>query len=172
MQFKLQVYSEEHNKFVLDSNKNWDYPIPVGAEIQKSLEVHQIKSELIEENEDLNEHLLTYKTETIAPRSIDEIFVMPSIVRQKDLSDDEDLEDTSEKIQDIRNIIECEDNFIIFGIKECGKTILLDKIRIEILKGGYSKEYIPVSLDFRSLKREKDIISKISDFWRCRKVTT
>lgn len=172
LQFKLQVYSEEHNKFVLDSNKNWDYPIPVGAEIQKSLEVHQIRSELIEENEDLNEHLLTYKTETIAPRSIDEIFVMPSIVRQKDLSDDEDLEDTSEKIQDIRNIIECEDNFIIFGIKECGKTILLDKIRIEILKGGYSKEYIPVSLDFRSLKREKDIISKISDFWRCRKVTT
>lgn len=52
LQFKLQVYSEEHNKFVLDSNKNWDYPIPVGAEIQKSLEVHQIKSELIEENED------------------------------------------------------------------------------------------------------------------------
>lgn len=48
----------------------------------------------------------------------------------------------------------------------------MDKIRIEILKGGYSKEYIPVSLDFRSLKREKDIISKISDFWRCRKVTT
>ena len=27
-------------------------------------------------------------------------------------------------------------------------------------------------MDFRSLKREKDIISKISDFWRCRKVTT
>ncbi len=171
LQFKLQVYSEEHNKFVLDKNKEWSYQIPACEEVRKRLEIHQIKIDLKEDNEDLNEHLLTYKTETVAPRSIDGIFVMPSIVRQKDLSDDENIEDTSETIKSISDLIESDDNFIVFGIKECGKTILLDKIRIEALNCGYVKDYIPVSLDFRSIKKEKDIISKIAAFWRCRKQT-
>lgn len=167
--FQLHVYSEEQNKFVLNPNKNWEYSIPVGREIQKRLEIHNIKIDLKENNEDLNEHLLTYKTETVAPHSIDGIFVMPSIIRQKDLSDDENLEDTSETVKDIQELIESDENYIVFGIKECGKTILLDKIRIEILKEEYKKDYIPVSLDFRSIKRSKDIITKISEFWRCRK---
>lgn len=171
LQFRLQVYSEEHNKFILDTGKEWSYPIPAGDEIRKRLEIHHIKIDLKEDNEDLNEHLLTYKTETVAPRSIDGIFVMPSIIRQKDLSDDENIEDTSETIRSISELIESDENFIIFGIKECGKTILLDKIRIEALNGSYVKDYIPVSLDFRSIKQEKDIVSKISAFWRCRKQT-
>jgi predicted phosphodiesterase len=169
--FKLQVYSEEHNKFVLDTSKEWCCPIPAGEEIRKRLEIHQIKIDLKEDNEDLNEHLLTYKTETVAPRSIDGIFVMPSIVRQKDLSDNENIVDTSETIKSISELIESDENFIIFGIKECGKTILLDKIRIEVLNGDYVKDYIPVSLDFRSIKKEKNIVMKISEFWRCRKQT-
>ena len=169
LQFKLQVYSEEHNKFILDTSKEWSYAIPIEEEVKKRLEIHQIKIDLKEENEELNEHLLTYKTETVAPRSIDGIFVMPSIVRQKELSEDENIEDTSETIQDISELIESKDNFIIFGIKECGKTILLDKIRIETLNAGFSNDYIPVSLDFRSIKKEKDIVLSISAFWRCRK---
>lgn len=169
--FKLHVYTEIHNKFVLDSNKEWSYAIPVAEEVKKRLAIHQIKIDLKDDNEDLNEHLLTYKTETVAPRSIDGIFVMPSIVRQKELSEDEDIEDTSETIQNVAQLIESKDNFIIFGIKECGKTILLDKIRIETINGGYAIDYVPISLDFRSIKKEKDIVLKISAFWRCRKQT-
>lgn len=169
LQFKMQSYFQNNNKFLVDTNKSWSYPIPVGEEIQKRLEIHKIKAELKENISDLNEHLLTYKTETSAPHSIDEIFVMPSIVRQKDLSDDEDIEDTQEKIENIPQLIESDENFIVFGIKECGKTILLDKIRIDALNGGYKENYLPVFLDFRSIKQGKDIISKISEFLKCRK---
>lgn len=169
LQFNMQSYFQNNNKFLVDANKNWSYPIPVGEEIQKRLEIHKIKAELKENISDLNEHLLTYKTETSAPRSIDEIFVMPSIVRQKDLSDDEDIEDTQEKIENIQQLIESDENFIVFGIKECGKTILLDKIRIDALNGGYKENYLPIFLDFRTIKQDKDIISKISEFLKCRK---
>lgn len=169
LQFKMQSYFQNNNKFLVDTNKNWSYPIPVGEEIQKRLEIHKIKAELKENISDLNEHLLTYKTETSAPHSIDGIFVMPSIVRQKELSDDEDIESTQEKIKNIQQLIESDENFIVFGIKECGKTILLDKIRIDALNGGYEDNYLPVFLDFRTIKKDKDIISKISEFLRCRK---
>lgn len=46
LRFAMQVFMQDHNKFVLDVNKNWKYPIPVGAEIQKRLDIHKIKAEL------------------------------------------------------------------------------------------------------------------------------
>lgn len=168
LRFAMQVFMQDHNKFVLDVNKNWKYPIPVGAEIQKRLDIHKIKAELKDNIIDLNEHLLTYRTETSAPHSIDEIFVMPSIVRQKDLSEDEDIENTTEIVENIQELIESKENFIVFGIKECGKTILLDKIRIDVLSNTQN-DYLPIFLDFRAIKKDKDIVSKISEFWKCRK---
>lgn len=168
-QFKMQVYVENHNVFVLSQDKNWAYPIPIGEEIQKSLEIHNIKMDLKSDNEELNEHLLTYKTDTTAPRSINDIFVMPSIVRQKELSNDDNIEDTKEIIQSVQELIVRKDNFIVFGIKESGKTILLDKIRIEALSASCLEEYIPVSLDFRSIKNDRDILLRIAEFWRRRK---
>lgn len=167
--FKMQVFVETHNKFVLSSDKNWDYAIPIGEEVQKRMEIHTIKMDLRDDIEELNEHLLTYKTNTIAPRSINDIFVMPSIVRQKELSDNDDIEDSKEIISNIQDIVRSKENYIVFGIKESGKTILLDKIRIEALSGSLLDEYVPASLDFRSIKKDKDILSKISEFWHCRK---
>lgn len=168
-QFKMKVYVEVHNTFVLSPDKTWEYPIPIGEEIQKRVEIHKVKLEIKDENQELNEHLLTYKTTTMAPRTIDDLFVMPSIIRQKDLSNDESMEDTKEIIQSVQELILSKENFIIFGIKESGKTILLDKIRLEALSGTYLDEYIPVSLDFRSIKKDKDVLSKIVQFWHCRK---
>lgn len=169
--FKMNVYVETHNMFILSTDKSWEYSIPIGEDKQKRMEIHNIKTDLKDENKDLNEHLLSYKTETTAPRSINDIFVMPSIIRQKDLSDNDDIEDTEETFDDVKELIRSNDNFIIFGIKECGKTILLDKIRIEALSGSCLEDYLPISLDFRSIKNGKDILSRISEFWHCRKQT-
>lgn len=121
LQFKMQSYIQENNKFLVDANKNWNYPIPVGEEIQKKLEIHKIKAELKEDIDDLNQHLLTYKTETSAPHSIDKIFVMPSIVRQKDLTDDEDIEDTEEIIENIQQLIDSDENFIVLALRNVVK---------------------------------------------------
>ena len=170
--FMMEVYVENHNMFVLSSDKSWEYPIPIGEDKMRMMDIHNIKTDLKDESKDLNEHLLSYKTETTAPRSLNDIFVMPTIVRQKDLSDKDDIENTEEIVYDVKELIQTKDNFIVFGIKECGKTILLDKIRIEVLSGSCLEDYLPISLDFRSIKNNKDILNRISEFWHCRKQTT
>ena len=87
----------------------------------------------------LNEHLLSYNTASQAPKSLSEIFVMPNIVKRKEdekySEGDSDEEDTKEiPIKNLSEIISSKNNFVIFGTKESGKTVLLDKLLYDIQK--------------------------------------
>ena len=121
----------------------------------------------IKENvSELNQHLLSYNTETNAPKSIKDIFVMPHMTKIDKLEeDDEDFKE--ETIDNFNKIISSTDNFVIFGIKESGKTILLDKILLEILESH--KNILPARLNFKDF--ETDIISKLKDIWHINRNT-
>lgn len=94
--------------------------------------------------EDFNEHLLSYKTDTKAPKTINEVFVLPTII-----SNDEDSDDEIQYSLD--DICKYESNILLLGLKESGKTILLDKITIELVKNFDIYKKIPVKIDLKNM---------------------
>ncbi len=163
------------NPFILNSDVTeggiWTSKIPLGDEAKLRLNRHNLIMTIKEEYlPKTNEHLLSYNSETVAPKSIDEIFVMPNITsKNNDASNDPltDLERQSISQYKISDLINSEKNFVLFGIKEVGKTVLLDKILIELLESQSNNTYLPVFIDFNKL--QKDIESSIRVYWKLQK---
>jgi hypothetical protein len=100
----------------------------------------------------LNEHLLTYNTDTKAPQKLQNIFVFPRIVEKVQF---EGEKKQKEKPLSIDEICGYPENQIIFGVKEAGKTILLDRILIHFNDNIRSLRLIPVYIDFRQIGNTK-----------------
>lgn len=113
------------------------------------------------QTQDMNEHLLSFTTETTAPKTIKDIFVMP-IVTDKIKIDSDDKKKTDENIYSLEELCSSKENILIFGQKEIGKTVLLDRLVIEAAEGVSRFHKIPVFLDFDELgnKRLETIISR------------
>lgn len=145
---------------------NWIVNIPTG---DLANVINSKKQALLSVKEcvsDLNQHLLSYNTETSAPKSIPEIFVMPNMTKIDRIEDNDD-EFREDLIDNLSAIIDSPENSIFFGIKESGKTVLLDKILLEILEKH--KSVIPARFDFKDL--DKGIIALLKDIWHVNKNT-
>lgn len=129
------------------------FPILTTTEFSKLKEKMDLARniEVLHLNE-INEHLLSYNTDTKAPKNIDEIFVMPRIVEkiQYDLEKKEE-----EKEYSIEDICKETGDMIIFGTKESGKTVLLDKLLIELTKNIQKYQEIPIKFDFNEVENKK-----------------
>jgi hypothetical protein len=133
---KISSNGEDFNKYLLLTDKTC-----------------RAKQELI------NTSLVVYGTDSIAPRSINELFVLPKLSEKPILSDiDEDL--TFIKIHHLLNTSK---KILIIGDKETGKTILLNKIFIEASNTFTTYQIIPIEIDFSELKK-KDIKPIIRSF--------
>ena len=164
--FYIQEYSSNFriNKEI-GKNGVWEINIPVGEEAQKKMQMQCVILDIKEELSLLNEHLLSYNTASQAPKSLSEIFVMPNIVKRKDDIESDEKEDAKETpIKNLAEIISSKNNFVIFGTKEAGKTVLLDKILYDILNVVTGANLIPVLLDFNSI--ENDITINIRKYWK------
>lgn len=157
---------EEYPKktFILNSSigKNgvWETNIPVGEEIEKILfEQNLIKQISKEAIPLINSHLITFSTDTNAPKSIDELFVMPNLVYKEEF----DVEKEDKTIESLSQIILSSYNYIFYGTKESGKTLLLDKLLIETLNTNKEQHQIPAIIDFRELKN--NVTQLIRDYW-------
>jgi len=95
--------------------------------------------------DDLNEHLLSYKTDSNAPKTIEEIFVDPNIISKENGTVEEGGQ--REKVHSLEEICMMDKNILIFGVKESGKTILMDKILIEFIEQYSKYKKIPVRID-------------------------
>ncbi len=108
----------------------------------------------------MNNSLVIHGTDSIAPRSINEIFVLPKLTEKpivlNDIDDDLYLFSLSE-------ILKSEKNILIIGDKETGKSTLLNKIFIEASNSFTNYQIIPVEIDFSELKR-KDIKPLVKAF--------
>lgn len=150
--------------FIINSSigKNgiWETTIPVGKEIEKIVFEQNLIKQINEEALPLiNSHLLTYSTDTNAPKCIDELFVMPNLVYKEEF----DAEKDDKTLTALSQIIISPNNYVLFGTKESGKTLLLDKILIDTLNTNKEHHQIPAIIDFRELK---DNVSKlIKEYW-------
>lgn len=98
--------------------------------------------------EDFNEHLLSYKTDTKAPKNINDVFVLPTIVADKKY----DVEDKDEQRKySIEDICKEDNNILLLGLKESGKTILMDKITIELVEQFDLYKKVPIKIDLKNI---------------------
>lgn len=96
----------------------------------------------------VDQHLITYETDTLAPKTIDDMFVLPCIIQKKEKAIDEDLFTTDDKTFSISDICEYNKNILLVGVKEAGKTILMDKLLIEFTNSYERYQKIPVYINF------------------------
>jgi predicted MPP superfamily phosphohydrolase len=96
----------------------------------------------------VDQHLISYDTDTNAPKKIDEVFVMPRIVSKETVKFDEETMEESDEILTLHDICESKENLLLVGTKEQGKTILLDRLLIEITNNYTLYNNVPVYIDF------------------------
>lgn len=137
-----------------------EYPMIEGEEKKEQTYIKSLIKRIEDVHvEEFNSHLLSFKTDSIAPKNINDIFVLPKIIES--INNEGKKEET---IYDIENIINSENNLIIFGEKESGKTVLLDKITIDLLEKFNIYNKIPVRIDLKNIQTiEKSIRSFLSE---------
>lgn len=140
----------------------WRHDIPAGALAVMNKQVLSVYDTLFESLPSLDTDLIGYSTSTHAPKTIENIFVMPTLTYQMQSDNDFDPIKTV-SINSINELLDVEGNIIIHGQKESGKTILLDQIFIEILRNRRNNDTIPVMMDYSSIK--SNLLQNIANHW-------
>lgn len=140
-----------------DSNGIAIYRLPDTEELKKKIDekeiIDRIRSVYIT---DINEHLLSYSTDTTAPKTIEEMFVLPQIVNDKKYNEEE-----QEKTYSLSELCNTKSNLLIIGSKESGKTILLDRLLMELSCNIDIYGRIPVYINFDEItNRIETLISR------------
>lgn len=143
-------------------NGVWSHGIPAGALAVMNKRVLSVYDTLFEGLPRLDTHLIGYSTSTHAPKTIENIFVMPTLSYQEQSDNNFDPIKTV-SINSIEELLNVEGNIIIYGMKESGKTILLDQVFIEILRNRRNDDTIPVMMDYSSIK--SDLLQRIANLW-------
>lgn len=163
-------FQDESLSFIIDKNYGkdgiWKKTLPLDNETEVRLATKKVIDDIKEDFPSLNKKLLSFDGVTNAPKSINEIFVMPCLCEKYELKDSkliDNIEVREKTIDSLSELIKSRDNYVIMGIKESGKTILLDKIYMDISCNYYSYQYVPVLLNFLDIK--SDIILNIKKCW-------
>jgi len=96
----------------------------------------------------ISEHLINYNSDSKSPKDLNELFVLPQIIKKENTPGDEN---ENEIIFTMEELCCSSNNIIIFGTKESGKSILLDKLLIEFNNNITSFRKIPVFIDFTKI---------------------
>ncbi len=170
---KLTFYKGEYLKpnYILNTSigKNgvWEAKIPKNEEVVRIENERILIKEIQNENiPKFNSHLLTHATDTNAPKSINEIFVMPTISIKNEL----DANKKDKIVENLTELILSKKNHIVFGTKESGKTVLLDKLFMDIADNNKLYHTLPVLFDFKEFNG--NIIQTVKKFWNQNTQTT
>jgi len=165
LKISYRKYNQAKNRFITYSEAGSEegfskINIPDTAEQKENIQVLNIRDSLSSKIDSLDEHLIIYNTNSAAPCKLKSVFVEPTITNYPD----SEAVDTEELIEySIADIIDNESSFIIFGTKESGKTILLDRIFIEYLENQSTTLIIPVLFNFQEIGN-KSIVNLIKNF--------
>jgi len=157
-------YVEVHQKFVPNTDNGTETGISTFQILKDgNLEKFENRLKIIENienrySEKLNDDIIMSSTNTNVNCSIDNLFVEPRILNSPQGNYKEE-----EVVQySIESILNSKDNFFIYGLKESGKTILLDKIFLESLRKFNQFNKIPVLIKFSDF-RKKNLIKTIKE---------
>jgi len=109
--------------------------------------------------DDINESLVVYGTDSVAPRSVSEIFVLPRLTDTP--ANYESFEQN--KQLNIKDLFSFPENLLLFGDKESGKSTLLNKLFVEATEYFSFYQKVPAKIDFLDIKN-KNIRSLIKSF--------
>jgi Icc-related predicted phosphoesterase len=104
--------------------------------------------------------LVIHGTDSIAPRGLNEIFVLPKLTEKPILMNDIDANINIIKLSDI---LKSYKNVLLIGDKETGKSTLLNRIFVEASNYFTNYQIVPVEIDFSELKK-KDIKALVKSF--------
>lgn len=147
---KFQRYRHVQRAFILYTDKGNNGLLELPFKLNAQLEEYALNNKIIKSIEDekfpeINQHLISYGTETISPKSLDNLFVMPLIIDQPI------YEPGQSKELNIIDFIFNDKNFLIFGRKEIGKSTFLDKAIIEVTKNFQTLGKIPVYINVNEM---------------------
>ncbi|WP_282156340.1 metallophosphoesterase [Cytobacillus gottheilii] len=147
-------YSHTKESFVPNTDLGDDsgktiYNFPTSSEVARKEDELAIIEKIKEVHlEFIDQHLITYETDTLAPKKIDDMFVLPRIVQKREKTIDEEIYTTDDKNYSIVDICEFNRNILLVGVKESGKTILIDKLLLEFSNYYHKYKKIPVYINF------------------------
>ena len=127
------IYSQKINQYVMDTTSvgNKGYSEFILTDNKDEIkQLHNISEGLRKHYVDsLNEDLITSGCDTIAPQSLEELFVQPRLVFPK-----KEKEENEQNIELIDLVIQ-DKNYVILGVKETGKTFR-KRIKTLLFRGG------------------------------------
>lgn len=145
---EYRKYDEKNDKFILDTEKGnlegfLKLNFPTEKEVKSKRKQEYAIERILKVNIPLlDEHLITYGTDTRL--SLNDVFVEPKISNVPNSR----INNKQIVYYTIDNIIKNESNFLLYGSKESGKTILIDKFLIDIANNYSDLKQIPILIDF------------------------
>jgi predicted MPP superfamily phosphohydrolase/GTPase SAR1 family protein len=147
-----------------------EYQLPSSEERRRYDEARDLAERIIAQHVPaLNQQLLSSGTDTEAPESIMDVFVMPEVVHRKRVSKgresdiENEVEDIDETNFNLKDLASTEENLVLLGEKETGKTVLLNRLLIELAEGIDEYRQIPVRINFQELGNRR-IESEVNQF--------
>lgn len=163
--YKYMQFDDQ--EFKIDKNYGefgcWEHEIPRGELAKRNERLTAVYSHIQEIIPNLNAHLIGYSTSTKSPKSINEIFVMPKLQYKEQSGDNIDTLKVID-ISSINALLKIEGNVIIYGDKESGKTILLDKIFIDVTNCHRTDNMIPVQINFNAINGN-NLLQLFGNYW-------
>lgn len=162
-----------HYRKFIETHSNFVPNTDIGTEDGKKtfpilkdekLEVFEANQQIIESIESrfcekLNDDIIMSSSNTSVNCSIDNLFVEPTILNspQRNLKKEDTIR------YSIDTILNSSENYVIYGMKESGKTILLDKMFLESVRRFNQFNKIPILLKYSNFKKKK-ILRVIREF--------
>lgn len=162
----VQYYYQKPNKeFTLNAEVGdkgvWTSYFPIGEAALKKREMQNIYYAVEDQVEEWNKHLIGWDKTNKEGQTIRDLFVMPRIKY------DEIVDPTTQQIEryisSLDEILRIDKNVLIHGRKEAGKTLLLDRLIIELIDYRSKYDSLPARIPF---EKSDDIISELAKFWR------
>ena len=158
-------FIETHEKFVPNTDvgtEDGKKTFPILKD--EKLEVFEANQQIIENIESrfcekLNDDIIMSSSNTSVNCSIDNLFVEPTILNspQGNLNEEDTIR------YSIDTILNSSENYIIYGMKESGKTLLLDKMFLDSVRRYNQLNKIPILFKYSDFKK-KEILRVIREF--------
>ncbi len=101
--------------------------------------------------EDFNNALVIYKTNTIAPKTVKELFVLPKLMEKPENYNSVE----NVKRYSIEDLLNEKNNLLVIGNRETGKTTLLNRISTVCADYFSQVQKVPIIVDYKKLIKEE-----------------
>lgn len=141
-------------------NGEWKGKLIARGDKKNYYDLYELATKTVTSHQDdFNNALVIFKTNSIAPKDVNSIFVLPKLTdKPTTFGTFEDLKrySLSELILDERHIL-------LFGNKEAGKSTLLNRISIETSQHFSRFKKIPIVVDYKKLEKG-DVVGAIKHY--------